>query len=269
MPFAVLPSKLVDILFLDGEKREIDFPYDAAKQGAKMQSRDLPAAFRIRLHKDEAAAAICFPLQERTLPSVIFGGFLDAGRVVTPCYWGSHWPLARGQSTGGSINDRIYASPGHNSIMSWAMKRPPPMRDARMQTLDSLGHSQSMQRQTWAWLIGMTDAPDARLLDWAHSFSAPPSVSDLKGARLAAEPYVPERRAIGLQAEEPRIELTLTPGKVCVNPVLEIAGRTGKSVEVWLNGRKLAPTEYAWDGRVLWIDATFAKATPLRIELHP
>ena len=30
-----------------------------------------------------------------------------------------------------------------------------------------------MRVQTWAWLIGLTDAPDARLLEWAQEFSFP------------------------------------------------------------------------------------------------
>src|SRR5205814_3200389 len=35
-PFSVLPDNLVNILFLDGEKRSITFPYDRASQGSKM-----------------------------------------------------------------------------------------------------------------------------------------------------------------------------------------------------------------------------------------
>ena len=267
VPFSALPPNLVDILFLDGEKRELVFPFAAAEQGAKLQSRDLPAVYRIRLHKDEPAAAIYFCPTDLQLPQHIFKPFEDSGRIVTPCYWGSHWPLARGQTTVARINDRIYSTPAANSVMSWAQQRPEPLRDASLQTLDSLGRSRPMRVQTWAWLIGMTDAPDARLLEWARSFSAPPSVSNLKGARLAAKPYVPERRAIGLQAEATRIELTLTPGKVCVNPVLEISEWSGKSVAVWIGGRRLAPKDYAWDGRVLWIEVTFSKATHMRIEI--
>lgn len=267
VPFSVLPPNLVDILFLDGEKRGLIFPYAAAEQGAKLQSRNLPAVYRVRLHKDEPTAAVYFCPNDLQLPQHIFKPFEDSGRVVTPCYWGSHWPLARGQTTVARINDRIYSTPAANSVMSWAQQRPEPLRDASLQTLDSLGRSRPMRVQTWAWLISMTDAPDARLIDWARSFSAPPSVSDLKGARLAAEPYIPERRAIGLQAEAARIELTLTPGKVCVNPVLEITAWDGKSVDVWLGGRRLAPKDYAWDGRVLWIDSTFSEATHVRIEI--
>ena len=37
--------------------------------------------------------------------------FSDGGQMVTPCYWGSHWPLARGNSTGSKIDDRIAVHP--------------------------------------------------------------------------------------------------------------------------------------------------------------
>ena len=268
VPFSVLPPNLVDILFLDGEKREITFPYRATEQGAKLQSRDLPAVFRVRPHKDEPAAAIYFCPGDLKLPEHVYAPFYDSGRVVTPCYWGSHWPLARGQTTCQHINDLIHSTPAANSVITWGLQhRPLPLRDASFQTLDALGRTRLMRVQTWAWLIGYSNASDARLIEWALSFSAPPSISDLKGARLSAEPYAPERRAIGLQAEASSIELTLTPGKVCVNPVLEITEWAGKSVDVWIDGRRLASREYAWDGRVLWIDVTFSEATRLRVEI--
>ena len=44
-------------------------------------------------------------------PAVIFGPFSDRGQIVTPCYWGSHWPLARGNATGSTIDDRDRTDP--------------------------------------------------------------------------------------------------------------------------------------------------------------
>ena len=245
---SVLPTNLVDILFLDGEKRELHFPYQAAEQGAKLQSRDLPAVYRVRLHKDEASAAVYFHPEDRKLPPVVYGPFMDAGRLVTPCYWGSHWPLARGQTTGGAINDRIHATPSHNSVLSWAMQRPPALRESRLQTLDTLGRSRLMRRQTWAWLIGFTDASDARLLEWARSFSAPPSLQ-LTGARLASESYAPERRAIRIVAEVHSIAMTLSPSGACVNPVFEIRNAPPRLTRIVINGSLLPPDKWAWDGK--------------------
>lgn len=264
-PFSVLPANLVDILFLDGQKREITFPYDAATQGAKLQSRDLPAVYRVRLHKDDPATAIYFHPEDRRLPPVIYAAFKDAGLVVTPCYWGSHWPLARGQTTGGAINDRIHASPAHNSVMSWARQRPPPLRDARVQAVDTLGRSKPMRGQTWAWLIGLTDAADSRVLEWARSYASPPSL-DLTGARLESEPFAPERRAIRLVAEEPLVTLTLRPAAgVCMNPVFEIRNGPSRLSRVVLNGSSLSRDKWAWDGKTLWLNVTLHEPATLRL----
>lgn len=264
-PFAMLPTNLVEILFLDGEKREITFPYDAVQQGAKLQSRDLPAVYRVRLHKDDPMTAVYFHPGDHRLPPVVFGPFTDGRSVVTPCYWGSHWPLARGQTTGGAINDRIHASPAHNSVMSWARQRPPPLREARLQALDTLGRSKPMRVQTWAWLIGLTDAADARVLEWARSFSAPPSLQ-LTGARLESESFMPERRAVRLIAETPVVTLTLRPPGVCVNPVFEIRNAPLRLSRVILDESSLPPEDWAWDGKTFWLSATVREPTTLRLD---
>jgi hypothetical protein len=262
-PFSVLPTNLVDILFLDGEKREIAFPYDAVTQGEKMQSRDLPAVYRVRLHRDDPRTAIYFHPEDRRLPPVVYGPFKDAGQVVTPCYWGSHWPLARGQTTGGAINDRIHAGPAHNSVMSGARQRPPPLRETRVQTLDTLGRSKPMRVQTWAWLIGLTDATDARLLEWARSFSSPPTLH-LTGARLETESFAPERRAIRVVAEAPKITLKLQPAYVCANPVFEFRNAPARVLHVMLDESILARDNWAWDGKTLWLNVTLHQPATLR-----
>ena len=264
-PFEVLPSKLVEVLFLDGEKREIEFPYDGARQGLKLKSRDLTALYRVHLHRDEQETAIYYHPTERQLPPVVFGGFTDQGQVVTPCYWGSHWPLGRGQTTGGAIDNRIHLTPSHNSVMSWASQRPAPLRESRLTTLDTLGRVKPMQRQTWSWLIGMTAASDDHVRDRAKSFSTPPSLQ-LTGASLAPEPFVLERRAIGLVAESPTIRITLIPSEVCVNPVFEIGSTVGDLGSVTVDDRSLPAEKWSWDGKTLWIDATFRDPVVLQLQ---
>jgi len=263
-PFSVLPENLVDFLFLDGEKRHILFPYSAAEQGSQLQSRDLSAVYRVRLHKDDPMTAIYFHPEDRRLPPVVFGPFKDAGSIVTPCYWGSHWPLARGQTTGGAINDRIHFSPAHNSVMTWAKQRPPPLRETHLQAIDTLGRSRPMRVQTWAWLIGLTDMSDARLLEWAHSFSATPSL-ELTGARLESESTAPERRAIRLVAEKPLITLMLRPAGVCVNPVFEIRNAQSRLSRVTLNESAVPSDSWVWDGKTLWLDLTLHDPAILRL----
>ncbi|MBN1420218.1 MAG: hypothetical protein JXP34_15670 [Planctomycetes bacterium] len=263
-PFSVLPPDLVDIIFLDGEKREISFPFLAAEQGDKMKSRDIPAIYRVRMHKDDPAAAIYFNPLDTRLPPTVFGPFADEGEIVTPCYWGSHWPLARGKTTGSTIDDRVRFTPCHNSVMSWARSRPAPVRTARLETLDTLGRPKTMVVETWVWLIGTSAADDARLLEWARSFASAPAV-EVRGARLEAETCVPERRAIRLVVEGPVVIIDLEPRAVCVNPVFELDAAPGTLARVELGGRRLDAKDYAWDGRTLWIDATLKEASQVRL----
>ena len=96
---------------------------------------NVPALYRLRFGKDEELAAVYFNPNETKLPAVVFAPFFDGGQMVTPCYWGSHWPLARGNSTGNAIDDRIQFTPTHNSVMSWAGRRPAPLATAELVTL--------------------------------------------------------------------------------------------------------------------------------------
>jgi hypothetical protein len=264
-PLSVLPPNLLDILFVDGQKRGLTLPL-SGPASEKMQSRGVPAIFRVRLDKDDPTAAIYFSPLDKTLPQDVYGPFYDKGQMVTPVYWGSHWPLARGNVTGGAINDRFSLTPAHNSIITWGFfHRPTPVRTAHVETLDTLGRSKPMLVQTWAWLIGMSDADDARLLQWARSFTAPPSVQ-LHGALLDPEPYVPERRAIRLIAEDKTVTITIKPAGACVNPVFELTGAPKKLVGVRLADRVLNAKDYAWDGRVLWLNTTIVHPVRLRLE---
>jgi hypothetical protein len=261
-PLSVLPPNLVDILFVDGQKRELTFPFYANDQKEKMKPRGVPAIYRVRIYNDEPMAAIYFSPLEKNLPEMVYGHFVDQGQVVTPVYWGSHWPLARGNTTGGSIDDRIHFTPCHNSIMTWGyFRRPTPLRAANVEIPDALGRRKPMLVQTWAWLVGMSDADDARLLQWAHSFSTPPSV-EVQGARLDAEPYVPIR----LIVTEKTVMLALKPNVPCVNPVFELLDAPKTLRRVLLAGHLLNAKEYAWDGKTLWLRATMDRPVALRIE---
>jgi hypothetical protein len=263
-PFSVLPPNLVDVIFIDGQKRELSFPFFPAEQGEKARSRDIPAIYRVRLHKDDPMAAVYFNPLDIKLPPAIFAPFVDKGQLVTPCYWGSHWPLARGKTTGNAIDDRVQVSPCHNSVMSFVRSRPKPLRTAQVESLDTLGRSKPMIVQTWAWLIGTTSDDDARLLEWARSFSKPPAL-EVQGARLEAESYVPERRALRLVAEEPTVAIKIRPATPCVHPVFEIEQAPKKLASIELDGRTLAAKDYAWDGHTLWLDATFVHDARLRL----
>jgi hypothetical protein len=272
-PYQVLHPNMADILFIDGIKREITFPppgtpasSPAAISRNAGEPRDLPAVYRVRLHKDEAATAITFNATDTHLPRHLFLPFYDRDVMVTPAYWGSHWPLARGNTTGWTIDDRIFLTPSHNSILSWGMDNYTPFYTFNAPSLDTLGHSKLMTTQRYVWLIGMTDASDGRVLEWAHSFKNPPSV-ELKGARLEAESsYMAERRAIRMVVEDPAVTITLKPTVRCVNPVFELRAAPKSLRSVRVGDRTLASKEYAWDGQTLWIDASFNDLTSLTLE---
>ena len=272
-PLEVLPQKAVEILFVDGLRRDVSLPFYVEGETKPLawpdymaeKVRGMPAVYRVRMHKDDTATAVYFNPLDPHLPPYPFAPFYDRGQMVTPAYWGSHWPLARGKTTGGSIDDRIYVSPSHNSIMSWGRSRPTPNRTARIEDIDTLGRSKTMTVESWVWLIGMTDTSDEHLLDWARSFSRPPSV-ELKGAHLDFNSYVPERRAIRLVAEDQTVEITLTPTVKCVNPVFELEDAPRNLASVTLGSRPLVEAmEYVWDGHTLWLNAAIEQPTTLRL----
>jgi len=273
-PLEVIPHSPVELLFVDGLKREVSFPFYVEGMTKKFtwpdylveKAQSTPVVYRVRLNKDDRETAVYFNPQDTHLPSVPFGPFYDRGYLVTPAYWGSHWPLSRGKSTGASIDDRIYSSPSHNSLMSFARVRPKPNSTSYAeQDLDTLGQSKPMSVDTWIWLIGMTDASDEVLLDRARSFDHPPSLT-LEGAKLDFNSYVPARRAIRLVVQDKTVVITFQPAVRCVDPVFELRGQQGNLVSVALAGKKLNASEYAWDGHTLWLGAEVAHEEQLRLE---
>jgi hypothetical protein len=257
---------MVDLLYVDGQKRLLTFPYYTSNQQGKMTPRNIPAIYRIRPHKDEAAAAIYFSPWETNLPEGVYGHFTDQGQIVTPVYWGSHWPLARGNVTGGSINDRFSLTPAHNSIMTWGyMRRPTPLRSATTESLDALGRLRPMREQSWAWLIAMTDAGDDQLLRWAKSYGHPPALT-AQGAIVPAQSYAPDRRALCLKVKSREVAVTITPSGRCVNPVFELADAPRKLVAAKLDNQSLPAERFRWDGATLWLQAEIVRPAKLTLK---
>jgi hypothetical protein len=282
LPLEVLPRHIADVLFLDGEKVSLRTPFEkvidpaTGKQRREWpRSRDQQAVFRIFAHKDDPAAAIYFHSDDKAMGLFSFQGLYDRGELVSPVYWGSHWPLARGKITGWSIDDRIHKSPAHNSIGGWLPESDGkggwgnwevrPFESSKLTMLNSLGQSVEMDFNRWSWMIAKTDASDEALLNWARSYSAPPTV-ELSGAEFALPSYAPERRAIRLVAQQPTITMRIIPSSCTVNPVFEVQG--AKELQtVTLDGRVLPAADYAWDGTTLWLNA-FISSTGARVELH-
>jgi hypothetical protein len=185
--------------------------------------------------------------------------------MVTPFYWGNHLPLARRKPTGHNIDDLASMTPAHNAMMSWGHRRPQPLESRTADMPDALGVTRKMQVEKWAWLIGLSDADDTRLLEWSRSFATPPQIQ-AEGARLQSPSYNTERRATLLKVEKPVVSLTITPSTPCVHPVFELHEAPKTLSRVKLNGRELNAADYAWDGRVLWLNATLRKQSQLRLE---
>jgi hypothetical protein len=273
-PFEVLPKDIVDKVYLDGSKEAISFPYHSKSPGAENfldnkipNTRKLQIIYRIHIHKDDGSTPIYFYPKDTTMP-LAFGPFYDRGYLVTPAYWGSHWPLGRGNSTGRTIDDRIYSNPGHNSLVTWGMSnRPAPTSTTTVETIDTLGKAKTMTVQQWSWLIGKTNVSDQRLIEWAQSFSSPPEIA-LQGANLDFDSYSRERRAIRIRVTQQTATVTLKPVSRCVNPVLELTKIPAKLFTISLNDKAVPQSDYAWDGHTLWLNVTLDKPATLTLRFR-
>jgi hypothetical protein len=267
-PLRVLPENLVDVLFRDGTKRELRYPLlEQEPDYEKLMSGERPPLYRIRFGTQEPLAAIYFNPGWTRLPVMALRPFYSQGQMVTPFYWGNHLPLARRKPTGHNIDDLASMTPAHNAMMSWGHRRPQPLESRTADMPDALGVTRKMQVEKWAWLIGLSDNDDARLLEWSRSFSTPPQIQ-AEGARLQTPAYNTERRATLLTVEKPVVSLTITPTTPCVHPVFELQNSPKTLSRVELNGRELAATDYAWDGRVFWLNATLRKQAQLGLMFH-
>ena len=265
-PLRVLPEKLVDVLFRDGTKRELKFPIlDQERDYEKLLTGEMPPLYRIRFGAREPLSAVYFNPGWTRLPVQAYQPFYSQGQMVTPFYWGNHLPLARRKPTGINIDDLASMTPSHNAMMTWGHRRPQPLESLVAAMPDALGVTRPMQVEKWAWLIGLSNADDACLLEWSRSFATPPKV-EAAGARLGSPSYSTERRATLLSVEKPVVTLMINPSTPCVHPVFELQNAPKTLAVVELNGRPLAASDYAWDGRVLWLNTTLRSATTLRLK---
>lgn len=262
-PFDILPEYPVRCLGMDGTATELTIPFLA---GAQPKGPEPPVLYRVRFGANAATAVYFNPRDPFHAGELVtFRPFYDQGYLVTPAYWGSHWPLGRGKTTGGEIDERLHVSPSHNSLVSWERRRPEPVWTRTGPSIDTLGRTREMKTQCWVWLIGMSDESDGDLLARAGSFSKPAALS-ATGARLDVPSYLPERRAYQLTCDAPAVELSIAPEVRCVNPVFDIAEAPAQLRQVSLDGTPLDADAYAWDGETLWLGITVEKPARLRLE---
>ena len=263
LPWDVLPANLLDILWGERGKIAFSFPWTGEQS---TEGIGLPI-YRIRLDKHDRLAAFQFcPWGAGPIPPGGFGPKYERGAAITPSYWGYHWPLSRGFSTVWQfVSDQVPLSPAHNSLCSAGRKRPTPLRSQVLRTRDALGQTKTMKRETWVWLIGMTDAGDDQLRQWARSFAHPPKL-EARGAEVAPQPYAPERRALRLTVQSKTVAITITPAGCCVNPVFELKDAPETLSAVRLDDRPLAADRYRWDGATLWLSANLDRPATLKLE---
>jgi hypothetical protein len=271
-PFEVLPTQMIEALGLEGGKERVTFPHEPTMRSTTMvrpnmlTPRERPMVYRLFSHKDDPAAAIYFHPSSPAVPWA-FQAFFDQGEIVTPVYWGNHWPLNRGKWTGWGINDQLPFAPSHNSVGGWTPPRDPdtgkwlgaswevaPLTSGAVTMPDGHGQVSTMNLSSFVWMIAHTDLQDEPLRNWGRSFARPPTI-EVAGARLDVPSYSAERRALRLVAESNAIEIQLKPSECTVNPVFEIDEAPQKLIGVRLNGHSLAADAYTWDGAILWIKA--------------
>jgi hypothetical protein len=272
-PLDFLPFLPVDIISTNThEKASINLPEWFALNEANQPWKKIhgPSMYRIRLHKEEPLSAIIYSpnLTTETYHPVkkpyTFGPFFDNGYMVTPAYWGGHWPLSRGFMTMWSINESIWTAPSHNSLTTYSLSRPKPIKSAIVDTKDAFGIVKPMKIETWAWLIGMTDANDDGLLQLAQSYAKPPAL-DLTGAKQDQEPYSFESRAMRLVVDNKNVTIKIKPEGWCINPVFELKNAPKKLQEIKLEGKPLPTDKYAWDGNTLWLNAKINQPEMLQL----
>ena len=262
-PLNFMPPEPVDIISVtSGNKAAIQLP----EKDQTWKKINDPSIYRIRLNINEPLSAISFNPNLTSKPSP-FRPVYDNGYLVTPAYWGGHWPLSRGFNTMWNINESITYGPSHNSLMTWASNRPKPVRSAMIETKDAFGTLKAMKEETWVWLIGMTDATDDVLLQIAHSFEKPPAL-ELEGAGQNQEFYLSERRAFRLVVEKKTVTIKIKPDICCVNPVFELQNSPGNLQKVKFRGKTLNSNKYAWDGHTFWLNATINQPATLELQFE-
>jgi len=271
-PFEVLPRHLIEALSLESGNERVEFPFEPAMKSMTgttgwsvsnlVEPRLKPMIYRLFAHKADPAAAIYFHPSDPAVP-VGYPPLYDQAELVTPVYWGNHWPLNRGKWTGWAINDQVSDGPGHNSVAGWMPRDPDtgkmrwevkPLTSGEVLMPDAHGQVRAENLSRFVWMIAYTDLSDEALRSWGKSFATPPAI-DVTGAGLDFPSYSPERRALRLVAEQSEIMIKLKPTERTVNPIFEIDRAPARLATVTLNGNVLPADVYTWDGAVLWIKA--------------
>ena len=264
-PLDVIPEAPIDVLPLSGPKHTIKLPIAAEQENLLRTTTPWPAAYRVRFNRHDPETLVYFNPNDLAFPPVVFGPFFDRGEMVTPAYWGSHWPLARGNATGSKIDSRIDITPSHNSLLSWAKQQPTPTHARDQFMRDTLGVEKTMRIKRWAWLVGVTDQSDEQVIKSAKAYAFPPDAV-VAGGRVSDPLSFIERRALAIEIHQPTVQITLTPKHPADSLALEINGTNQDPESITIDGQPLDPEHYDCHRHIIWIRHPFHKTT--RIELQ-
>jgi hypothetical protein len=115
------------------------------------KAKRTPVMYRVRINKREGLRSVFQPARQHSA-----GRHLQPDRGYRLPQVGSRWPLARGKTTGSTIDDRFFVSPAHNSV---ELGRQPARDDLHrlLRSIDSLG---ALSR--WWSGVGPIDWDDRR-----------------------------------------------------------------------------------------------------------
>jgi hypothetical protein len=66
--------------------------------------------------------------------------------------------------------------------------------------------------------------------------------------------------------EAPTVTIKIKPTARCVNPVFELLDAPKVLESITLGARRLTSKDYAWDGKVLWVNTVVDQPEELRLE---
>jgi hypothetical protein len=218
-PFKILPEKIIKILSLNGEKKEVSYP-----QPSVSWEKDTPAIFRINWHRDEEWTPI-LATKRFSHFICIYDGWRENGVYISPAYWGIHWPVTRGYPTTRTSPPDWQERAGHISLM--AVEHFPEKREKI---------SEEKEEVVWVYFIGNFKGDDKELVKIAKSWLSPAKIEVSEGGTYKGYDYF-ERGYIILKDENNYLKIKAK--EELLNPVFIIEDSCLNNLKIYLNGELL------------------------------
>lgn len=260
-PNDVLPSNAVDFQDLEGNKEAITWPKPRLNWPTGK-----PSIIRVKLKEKYHPIMVVPAISEFT---AIWDGWKnEKGEYVSPCYWGTHWPVTRNLQTVRHIPQGWEEGPAHASLISMIHQ---PLREEKV--------SSSINKTIWAHLVGAIkeDESDEKLLLIASSWLDPGEVkSETRGIEAKGFDLLQKAYILECSAPSDTIRLDLIPNDKLVNPAFLILNFAGEISAVSVGSETLDPQTYRWgieeEGNrknlILWLERVIEEPIEIKIELR-